>query len=152
MSKTPRHYQRAIARLRELLNAAEHAPGSTSFDPVFDAFTDLANDPRFTRLGDTDTADDWLPTLLAAACALHPSLEPRIELTVAIRLPDEGMLHGGLTFRGLEGVFFAFEQDKRGMLGLRRPDGTIEMIRITQAPFAPGEAPAHLGRTIQGLH
>lgn len=152
MPHIPSHICRRVVNLREAVNSIAHAPGSSSFGPIFDQFMDLAEDAAFRDLGEADELDHIVPTLEALAKTQAISAPATVAILGAIRIPELGLRHGAMLFNGLPGGYFGFDDDNRIMVGWSRQDGQFQMTRITISPTKPGEVPDHLGSLIKGMH
>lgn len=143
---------RRVDALRAGMNTVPHHEGSNSFSAVFDLFLDLAGDPAFLELGQADDAKDILPMLEMIGPRLFGPQAGKVTLVAGIFVPELGMRHGMLVAGVQPGYFFAFDEDRRGMMGVHSSDGQFQMTRFTMSPLAPGEVPKQLGPTLRGVH
>ena len=151
MRTIPPQLRQRIERLREAVNTIAHQPGGSSFGPVFDLFMDLAEDPDFRAIGETDDTAWFLPTLEMLARTLVVRPPAVFSGIAAAKVPELGLRHGAVTVNGNPGGYFTFEGDERGMFGFSRPDGQFQMMRFTLTRPPPGLAPGQLVNPVRGV-
>lgn len=152
MQTIPTRIQHRLDRLREAVNTTAHAPGSNSFNAIFDVFYELAEDKTFLDLSEEDPASDLLPTLEAIARAVSRDPKTTITPVVSGRVAAVGMRHGAVLLGDQPATWFLFEGDGRGMIGVHRKDGNFMMLRFTTVADHRSELPEHLGPMVKGIH
>lgn len=150
MSKIPSHIRRKAAKLREMMASIPHEAGSTSFEPIFDLFMEMAAEKAFQALGEPDDARMVMPSLEMLCRAVMRRQTATLALMAAVHVPELSMRHGGVLFDGQPGGYFMFDGDNRGMFGFLGHDGGNRMMRFTLTNVQDGEVDVPVWPTIAG--
>ena len=150
MKKIPSHIRRKAEKLRHMMTSIPHEAGSTSFEPIFDLFIEMAADKAFQALGEADDASVVMPALEMLCRAVMRRQTATLALMAAVFVPELSMRHGGVLFDGQPGGYFMFDGDERGMFGFLGHDGNNRMMRFTLTHVQAGEEAVPLWPTIAG--